>query len=240
LEFEAAITAFDPFLRQRDPLGGLHISKFGLFLGMSYEAGIACGFFEWETCPGVLLSSSFAIPLWSLTGNLQIGYNPSTCSWYAQGDRALGSVFTNRRYTCYENSGFASIAGSSSGSRLQLSESPQPTGSAGILYLFVRPANKPRLRLLATKTFFKSQLECEEEDEPPDDNNPFDDTDWDRDRAPGTGGGDPQCLSYDGFRFECNFLGEAVWTRCQFQNVWTITQKNVCISCIGCKINDAK
>ena len=30
----------------------------------------------------------------------------------------------------------------------------------------------------------------------------------------GFGNGHPQCLTYDGLRFECNFLGEAVWTKC--------------------------
>ena len=45
-------------------------------------------------------------------------------------------------------------------------------------------------------------------------NRPFDDSDWNVRRREGFGGGDPQCSSYDGFRFECNFLGEALWTRC--------------------------
>lgn len=45
-------------------------------------------------------------------------------------------------------------------------------------------------------------------------NQPFRDSDWNFRRREGFGGGDPQCSSYDGFRFECNFLGEALWTRC--------------------------
>eukprot|EP00435_Cladocopium_sp_Y103_P065968 s250_g28.t1 len=54
------------------------------------------------------------------------------------------------------------------------------------------------------------------DDTPVFDNNPYEfPSPWRRPRPPGTGVGDPQCLSYDGFRFECNFLGEAVWTRCQ-------------------------
>ena len=160
------------------------------------------------------------IEIWTLTGGLQIGYNPNTCSWFAQGVRALGSLFTNNRYTWYENAGFASIDGSSSGSRLKLRKSSRPSGYVGTLYLFVHPTNKANLRLLATKTIFESQVDkCVPTPPPPQNNTTFSNTTWNRNRSPGTGGGDPQCLSYDGFRFECNFLGEAVWSRFGLQNL---------------------
>lgn len=50
---------------------------------------------------------------------------------------------------------------------------------------------------------------------PPPTNQPFGPTQqWERQRAPAGGWGDPHCSTYDGLNFECNFKGEALWTQC--------------------------
>eukprot|EP00438_Fugacium_kawagutii_P033652 Skav204049 [mRNA] locus=scaffold3:245488:250433:- [translate_table: standard] len=49
-------------------------------------------------------------------------------------------------------------------------------------------------------------------------------TGWSPPRPPGGGGGDPQCLTYDGFRFECNFLGEVLWTKCENFSVHVVAE----------------
>ena len=37
---------------------------------------------------------------------------------------------------------------------------------------------------------------------------------WNPRRPFGGGWGDPHCITYDGMQYECNFVGEAVWTSC--------------------------
>eukprot|EP00435_Cladocopium_sp_Y103_P049642 s1428_g15.t1 len=220
-----------------DPDEGLHLAKLELRLEATIGAGIACSLVPEGFCPGELLKVSPSYPLWKLP-SVKIGYNPDKCSWYAKGLKKSASVFKTVRYKWYEDSNFASIAGSDIRKRLKLSKSPKPTGSLGTLYLFVHPAKIPNLRVLAQTKFYRSQLKCKDDDEddpsvPKKANNVFVPSQlnctippcspppprrppWRPERGPpGAGFGDPQCLSFDGVRFECNFLGEFLWTRCE-------------------------
>eukprot|EP00930_Biecheleria_cincta_P000739 TRINITY_DN10176_c0_g1_i3.p1 TRINITY_DN10176_c0_g1~~TRINITY_DN10176_c0_g1_i3.p1 ORF type:complete len:1918 (+),score=217.84 TRINITY_DN10176_c0_g1_i3:374-5755(+) len=59
----------------------------------------------------------------------------------------------------------------------------------------------------------------------PSTNNPFGQNSLWRPRRPWGGGwGDPHCSTYDGAKFECNFVGEALWTKCGNWTVHVIAQ----------------
>ena len=211
LIFKASTLLPGPPLRFIDPKEGLHVTMAELSLRAYFALGIACGLVPKGTCPGELLNTTKTWSLWKLP-SVSIGYNSDTCSWYANGVQSLAKPFNTVRHQWYEYSRFASIA-SSSITSLKLRKSSKPEGTLGTLYLFVRPESMPNLRILAEKKFYRSQVKKCKKKTPPKDNDVI--PPWSPPpRPPGVGGGDPQCLSFDGHRFECNFLGEAVWTRC--------------------------
>ena len=207
--------------------------------------GIICRLFseflQQFLCPaGDLLSVTLTPTLtpsfsfWKLP-SVKIGYNSDKCYWYAEGTKSLAKPFQPSALQWYQDSKFATISGSGKTTRLFLQESSSPSGTIGTLYLFVHPANMPNLRILTQKNFYPHQLKkCKDDDDdenvPPASNDIFGPppsncttppcepgSPWIPERGPpGAGFGDPQCLSFDGFRFECNFLGEVVWTRRDF------------------------
>eukprot|EP00435_Cladocopium_sp_Y103_P027136 s1919_g6.t1 len=91
------------------------------------------------------------------------------------------------------------------------------------VYFFVSSIYLPAMRILAETPVNKLKLaRCRR---PPAEDNVCGRKQTCPNDGGAVGSGDPQCLTYDGLRFECNFLGEAVWTKCDDFAVHVFAEK---------------
>eukprot|EP00438_Fugacium_kawagutii_P017152 Skav211195 [mRNA] locus=scaffold2111:41561:44854:- [translate_table: standard] len=179
-------------------------------------------------CPGTLLSKTFAAePVFQLP-KLVIDYYPDGCFWRGRiPEAAFDDLFADFRSEWLIDANFAGPTKSFFDSLAPEKTSNNPAdGGLGDIYLFASPVGFPSIRIFAEATLRRSKLECRDR---PDQSQTCScgggGGGWGTNGGGSHGFGDPQCLTYDGLRFECNFLGEVVWTKCDDFAVHVIAER---------------
>ena len=230
------------FVRANVEQRGLHLIALGVELDTFVALALSCG---WPLvkdlddsssgCPtliaGPLVKKSLAIvPLYRLP-TLKIkplGY----CEFSFEHDNGYGfdRILSSTENSWALQSEFAEIVGSKNGYRVRIKKKKDGKGPPGFLHLYQKAKGMNALRLYTAMTLEMFHLACAL---PKDENecwNAESKCKWRRRRPPGTEIGDPHCVTFDGLTFECNFLGESTYAKCEDLKVHVFAEQILCLA----------